>query len=345
MLSKFFDKRIQTIQIPKPIEALGIYVICATVCYIILITILGGFYIPVFLDDFNRSIIFLTAILAVIYYKEDLKDVLLICFVGPLVTNILAIIPAVLIWLETPPEQIGIDIMKFFTFSSVYIMYAGFLGIVIYAIAVWLSGFLSVHSLAHPSTLKRNVFSVLDKRAQIDDPPLTREISNKVDKPHTKYQVIGFFISILILLSLTTLLLLLPVYSYSFDLHLTIWDLGLIPVFLVSLVIIGLLSIILVTLAWNFYPQLIEKYPSSLIGIQSKLAAISIFFTSIFFPNPSSIRVGTFVVKNSIGIEILFYVIILIIIFTPSICEYLQPLKSLGYQSEKRSSSTLTNSL
>ncbi|MHA1967829.1 MAG: hypothetical protein ACW964_08510 [Candidatus Hodarchaeales archaeon] len=39
-----------------------------------------------------------------------------------------------------------------------------------------------------------------------------------------------------------------------------------------------------------------------------------------------------------IGMEILIFTILLIIIFTPSICEYLQPLKILSYQSKVNTS-------
>ncbi len=328
-------------KIPKLIEALGIYVLCAAISYLILIFLLGHFSIPVFIDDFNRSIMFLTAILAVIYYKEDLKEVLMICFAGPFGTYILAIIPALFIWSRSPSEQVWTEVMTFFTFSSFYIVYAGFVGVSIYMIAVWISGFLSSHSPTHSSNSKKSVFSVIDKRAEINDIISKKEDSNT--KPHTKNQVIGFLISVIILLNLTILLFILPFYNYSFDLHLTIWDLGLIPVLLVGFVIIDLISIILVIAIWHFNPPLMQKYPSSMIGIQSKLAAISIFFASIFFPNPSSIRVGTFVVENSIGIEILTYAILLIIIFTPAICEYLQPLKTLSYKPKVNTSSNLNS--
>ncbi|MFX1507970.1 MAG: hypothetical protein ACFFDC_17925 [Promethearchaeota archaeon] len=334
MLSQvFLEKRVG--KIPKLVEAISLHVLFATICYFILIFILGSLAIPVFIDDFNRSIIFLTAILVVIYYKEDLREILLLCFGGPFVTNIIALIPTILIWSKTPSEQVGTDIMRLFTFSTFYIVYAGFVGVAIYTIAVWISGFMTSESPDHSSILKKNVFSVIDKKSEINNSIDMNKTSG--DTPHTKIQVISFLIFVLILLNLAILLFLLPFYSYSFDLYLTIWDLGLFPVLLIGVVIIDLISIILVTVIWNLHPRSMERYPSSIVGIQSKLAAISIFFSSIFFPNPSSIRVGSFVVENSIGIEILFYTILLIIVFTPSICEYLQPIRALSYQSKVKS--------
>ena len=329
-------------KIPKIIEATGLHVLFASICYFVLIMILGHLVIPVFIDDFNRSIIFLTAILAVIYYKEDLKEILLICFASPLVTYVLALIPAILTWSETPSEQVGAEIMRLFTFSTFYIVYAGFVSVAIYIIAVWISGYMTSGSPDHTSISKKNVFSVIDKKSEINN---SINMNKTVDDtPHTKIQVVGFLIFVVILLNLAILLFLLPFYSYSFDLYLTIWDLGLFPVFLIGVVIIDLLSIILVIAIWNLQPRLMERYPSSMVGIQSKIAVISIFFSSIFFPNPSSIRIDTFVVENSIGIEILFYAILLIIIFTPSICEYLQPIRGLSYQSKFNTSINPNNS-
>ncbi|MFX0210661.1 MAG: hypothetical protein ACFFDT_32070, partial [Candidatus Hodarchaeota archaeon] len=244
MLSQvFLEKRVG--KIPKLVEAIGLHVLFATICYIILIFISGSLVIPVFIDDFNRSIIFLTAILAVIYYKEDLREILLLCFGGPFVTNIIALIPAILIWSETPSEQVGTDVMRLFTFSTFYIIYAGFVGVVIYTIAVWISSFMTSGSRDHSSISKKNVFSVIDKKSEISNSISMNKTSD--DTPHTKIQVIGFIIFVVILLNLAILLFLLPFYSYSFDLYLTIWDLGLFPVLLIGVVIIDLISIILVT--------------------------------------------------------------------------------------------------
>jgi hypothetical protein len=334
VVSQVFSEK-QVGKIPKLVEAIGLHVLFSTICYLILILVIGRFDIPVFIDDFNRSIIFLTAILAVIYYKEDLKEILVLCFGGPFITNMLAFIPAILIWSisETPSVQVGTDIMRLFTFSSFYIVYAGFLGVVIYTIAVWISGFMTSRSTDPSYSIsKKSVFSVIDKNSEIKNSISMGKTSDAT--PHTKNQVIGLLIFVIILLSMTILLFLLPFYSYSFDLYLTIWDLGLFPVLFIGVVIIDLLSIMIVTAIWNLHPSLMGRYPSSIVGIQSNLAAISIFLSSIFFPNPSSIRVDNFVVQNSIGIEILFYAILLIIIFTPSICEYLQPIRALSYQSK-----------
>ncbi|MFX0016684.1 MAG: hypothetical protein ACFFB2_18630 [Promethearchaeota archaeon] len=336
----FIGKRVS--QIPKFGQALGVYVLCASICYIILIILLDSFIVPVFIDDFNRSIMFLTAIIAVIYYKEDLKEILLICFGGPLIVNILAIIPAIYIWSGSPSDQVWTDLMRLFTFSSLYIVYAGFAGILIYSLAVWISGFLSSRSPVHSSAFKKNVFTFIDKKDQNDYTISVKEYSN--NKAHTTYQLIGFLLYLSVLFCLTILLFLVPIYNYSFDLHLSIWDLGLIPVLLVGLAAINLLSIVIFSPFWHYYPSLTERYPNLILNIQSNLSVICIFFASIFFPNPSNIRVGTFVVENGIGIEILFYLIILIIIFTPAIYEYVQPLRNLKYHTKQHEPATPSES-
>ena len=213
-------------------------------------------------------------------------------------------------------------------FAFAFVMLAGVCGFLINALARWISSFLT--SIPFTSASRSNdIFSVLNHRSEIQASAPVKDIDNDLDNyssAHTNRQVIGILISLGFILALIISLGLLPMYEYSLNLHLTIWDMGLIPVILIILTFVNLLTIIAIITIWRFLPNKIEKYPSTIIRVQSKLSLIGIILASVFIPSPSLLRVNTFVVQSSIGIEILTYVIVLMILLTPAIMEYLQPL-------------------
>ncbi len=305
------------------IKALGIYVLFSIVCYLILASI--G---PVAEADFWRTMIFLTCAFSAFYYKEEFDVVLAVTFGGPTIAGILYIIWSAALQVSSMQEQILTVIMYSIVITFAFVMLAGVCGFLVNAIARWISSFLT-STPSSSASRSNDVFSVVNGRSEIKPFAPVKDVDNRWDSyssTHTDRQVIGILISLGLMLALIISLGLLPMYEYSFNLHLTLWDMGLIPVILIILAFINLLTIIVIIAIWRFLPDTIEKYPSTIVGVQSKLSLVGIFLASIFFPSPSLLRVNTFVVQSGIGIEILTYVIVLMILLTPAIMEYLQPL-------------------
>jgi len=305
------------------IKAISTYVLFSIVCYLILASI--G---PVADADFWRTMIFLTCTFSAFYYKEEFDVVLGLCFGGPALTGSLYIIWSAVLAFSSMQIQVLSLLMNNIVFAFAFIMLSGVCGFLINALARWISSFLT--SIPFTSASRSNdIFSVVNNRSEIQASAPVKDIDGNSDNypsVHTNRQVFGILISLGFMLALTISIGLLPMYDYSLNLHLTIWDMGLIPIILIIAVSLNLLTIIAIIAIWRFLPSKIEKYPSTIIGVQSKLSLIGIILASVFIPSPSLLRVNTFVVQSSIGIEILTYVIVLMILLTPAIMEYLQPL-------------------
>ena len=305
------------------IKALGTYVLFSIVCYLILASI--G---PVAEADFWRTMVFLTCAFSAFYYKEEFDVVLAVTFGGPAIAGSMYIIWNTALLLSSMQMQIFTYIMSSIVLTFAFVMLAGVCSFLVNAIARWISSFLT--SIPSTSVTPSNdIFSVVNGRSGVNTPIPVKDLDKKRDSHssvHSDRQVIVIIISLAFTLTLIVSLGILPMYEYSLNLHLTLWDMGLIPVFLIALAFINLIAIIILIAIWRFLPNQIEKYPSTVVGVQSKLSLIGIFLASVFFPTPSLLRVNTFVVQSSIGIEILTYIIVLMILLTPALMEYLHPL-------------------
>ncbi|MFX0172556.1 MAG: hypothetical protein ACFE9L_11605 [Candidatus Hodarchaeota archaeon] len=281
--------------------------------------------------DFTRTLVFLTGIFAAFSYKNEFEEILLICFGSPMLTRIVTTFLSIILG-DIGGANILTQIMSEFVMMIIFILVAGLFGICVNIISGWLSGFLTARTEVNGVASTKNIFTVLSKYSE-------NEISNFANNDfdysvdsffvHTDRQVVGILSTFVILLMLSGSLLILPMYDYSFDNHLTVWsfdNLSFIPFLFISLAVLNLLSLITIVSLWRFYPKVVERFPSSFIDFQSKFCVLGIFFASAFFPTPSSIRVDSFTVEASIGIEILTYVIGLLIIVTPSIIEFFKPL-------------------
>lgn len=300
--------------VSKPI---GIYVLITVISFIIL----PG-------ADFTRTLIFLTCIIAAFYYKEEFEEVILICFGAPAITGVLTIIITIILEIGTGADLFTL-LISTFTFMMSYVLIASVFGLLINTITAWLSGHLTAQTKKTELSVSEDVFSVMNQYSESNKPIIVEDnYENGKDSfsIHTDRQVFGLLTALVILFGLTLSLYILPMYNYSLDLHLTVWDLGWIPILSIGIAALCLLSLAIITTLWRFFPEVVEKFPSSVIGIQSKLSVLGVFFASIFFPTPSSMRVDSFTVQSSIGIEILIYVIALLIIVTPPIIEFFNPL-------------------
>ncbi|MFX0182061.1 MAG: hypothetical protein ACFE95_03170 [Candidatus Hodarchaeota archaeon] len=292
----------------------------------VLITVSSFIILPS--ADFTRTLIFLNCIIAAFYYKEEFEEVIFICFGGPAITGVMTIIITIILEIGKGADMFTLLIATF-TFMMSYVLIAGVFGLLINTITTWLSGHLTAQIDKTKLSVTENVFSVMNQYSE-SEKPIIVEDNYKSEKDsfsiHTNRQVFGILAALVLLFGLTLSLYILPMYDYSLDLHLTVWDLGWIPIISIGIAAFCLLSLAIVTAIWRFFPDVVEKLPSLVIGIQSKLIVLSVFFASIFFPTPSTMRVESFTVQSGIGIEILIYVIALLIIVTPPIIEFFRPL-------------------
>ena len=291
---------------------LVIYLTGILLIYLILAIQHGLLFVPAFNADFNRSTIFLTILMGVLIYAEDFEVIIAFCLSGPAIVYAIAAVASIFL-----SDDAFFGFVGTITVAMSYFFMAGMGALCINVVSGSIANkFRLIQSNGKNGS--EGVFKVIKT-------PNLSQINPDIDldRNHSSKQTLGVIIIELIVLASSIVLLFLPMYDYSIDSHLYVFDLGLLQIILILSVSLNALFLLgAIFLGFN-KPSLLNNYNSRLIKIQSVYNGIGYFFISIFIPNPS-FRVENYVVTSGAGIEFLAFILFFAIFMTPTIMEYLK---------------------
>ena len=204
----------------------------------------GDLFIPALDADFNRSIIFFTILTGILLYYEDLEVILGICFGGPIAAYTIAAFISIFISVEPQEMDSFLIFMATLTYGVSSLFVGGIGAIVMNITTGWVaSKFKSSYFKPDAQHSRNGVFSVINGN---QSPEITKR--NESQNSHSKYQLTAILLFQIVLLLLSSYMLFVPFYDYSFDSHLHILDLGVIPFLVFLFIIINALVLILIIL-------------------------------------------------------------------------------------------------
>jgi len=289
-----------------------IYLIGILLIYLILAVQQGLLFVPAFNADFNRSTIFLTILMGVLIYAEDFEVIIAFCLSGPAIVYAIAAVVSIFL-----SDDAFFGFVGTITVAISYFFMAGMGALCINVVSGWIADKFRV--------VRNNGKNGSEGVYKVITTPILDQVSpdTDLDRNHSPKQMLGIIIIELIILISSIMLFFLPMYDYSINSHLYVFDLGLLQTILILSVSLNALFLLGVIFLGFNKPNLINNYNSRLIQIQSVYNGIGYFFISIFIPNPS-FRVENFQVTSGDGIEFLAFILFFAIFMTPTIMEYLK---------------------